>query len=161
MTPRRDPPPLRKLATGVAGLDDVLGGGLPEFSFNLIVGGPGSGKTTLGPPDHVRQRDRRSAPASSSRSWASRRWKMLRYQQQYSFFDPEKVNGDNSLRLAERRGHRARARGRCSRASCDKSKRPRPGFVLVDSFRIRDADERPDADRSWSCRTSSTGWRCI
>lgn len=38
---------IRKLPTGVPGFDDVLGGGLPELSFNLIVGGPGSGKTTL------------------------------------------------------------------------------------------------------------------
>ena len=29
------------------GFDLVLGGGLPEYSFNLIAGGPGSGKTTL------------------------------------------------------------------------------------------------------------------
>ena len=35
------------LKTGVPGLDNLLGGGLPEFSFNLIAGTPGSGKTTL------------------------------------------------------------------------------------------------------------------
>ena len=39
--------PLPSLSTGVPGLDDVLGGGLPEYSFNLIAGEPGSGKTTL------------------------------------------------------------------------------------------------------------------
>jgi circadian clock protein KaiC len=38
---------IRKLATGVRGLDDVLGGGIPEYSFNLIAGAPGTGKTTL------------------------------------------------------------------------------------------------------------------
>jgi len=38
---------IRRLATGVPGLDVILGGGLPEFSFNLIIGPPGSGKTTL------------------------------------------------------------------------------------------------------------------
>ena len=38
---------INKLPTGIPGLDDVLGGGLPEFSFNLIAGGPGGGKTTL------------------------------------------------------------------------------------------------------------------
>jgi hypothetical protein len=37
------------LATGVPGLDEVLGGGLPEFSFNLIAGPPGCGKTTPAP----------------------------------------------------------------------------------------------------------------
>ena len=35
------------LNTGVPGLDAVLGGGLPEFSFNLIAGPQGCGKTTL------------------------------------------------------------------------------------------------------------------
>ena len=38
---------IQRLKTGVPGLDEVLGGGLPEFSFNLIAGQPGSGKTTL------------------------------------------------------------------------------------------------------------------
>ena len=38
---------IRKLPTGVPGLDEILGGGLPEFSFNIIAGVPGSGKTTL------------------------------------------------------------------------------------------------------------------
>ena len=38
---------IRRLATGVPGLDQILGGGLPEFSFNLIAGAPGAGKTTL------------------------------------------------------------------------------------------------------------------
>ncbi len=38
---------INRLATRVPGLDAVLGGGLPEFSFNLIAGQPGCGKTTL------------------------------------------------------------------------------------------------------------------
>src|SRR5690606_31821982 len=32
---------INRLATGVPGLDEVLGGGLPEYSFNLIAGPPG------------------------------------------------------------------------------------------------------------------------
>ena len=35
------------LSTGIPGLDEVLCGGLPEFSFNLIAGPRGAGKTTL------------------------------------------------------------------------------------------------------------------
>ena len=42
-----DKVPIRRLPTGVPGLDAVLGGGVPEFSFNLIAGTPGAGKTTL------------------------------------------------------------------------------------------------------------------
>ena len=38
---------INRLKPGVPGLDNLLGGGLPEFSFNLIAGTPGSGKTTL------------------------------------------------------------------------------------------------------------------
>jgi circadian clock protein KaiC len=40
------PPP--RLATGVPGLDDLLGGGLLPGRSTLIKGPPGSGKTTLG-----------------------------------------------------------------------------------------------------------------
>ena len=32
----RDGVPIRGLATGVPGLDQVLGGSIPEYSFNLV-----------------------------------------------------------------------------------------------------------------------------
>lgn len=38
---------LSKVPTQVAGLDDVLHGGLPEARSTLLIGGPGSGKTVL------------------------------------------------------------------------------------------------------------------
>ena len=34
-------PIIHRLASGVHGLDELLGGGIPEFSFNLIAGTPG------------------------------------------------------------------------------------------------------------------------
>jgi KaiC/GvpD/RAD55 family RecA-like ATPase len=37
-----------KVATGVPGLDDILGGGLPKGRIYLVEGDPGTGKTTLG-----------------------------------------------------------------------------------------------------------------
>ena len=39
--------PIELLATGIAGLDDVLGGGLARNHLYLIEGDPGTGKTTL------------------------------------------------------------------------------------------------------------------
>jgi circadian clock protein KaiC len=36
-----------RVKTGVAGLDDILGGGLPSRRVHLIQGSPGAGKTTL------------------------------------------------------------------------------------------------------------------
>ena len=81
---------LRNLPTGVRGLDDIMGGGLPEFSFNIIAGGPGCGKTTL-----VHQIIFANAtpqkPALYFTVLGEPALKMLRYQQQYTFFDPAKV----------------------------------------------------------------------
>lgn len=37
----------KRLSTGVAGLDDILGGGLPSNHLYLIEGDPGTGKTTV------------------------------------------------------------------------------------------------------------------
>ncbi|MGI9146017.1 MAG: ATPase domain-containing protein, partial [Chloroflexota bacterium] len=81
---------INKLPTRVRGLDEVLGGGLPEFSFNLIAGAPGTGKTTLsqqlmfalGTPDW---------PALHFTVVGEPSLKLLRYQQQFSFFDPARV----------------------------------------------------------------------
>lgn len=44
-TPAQMPP---RVSTGIAGLDDVLGGGLPQGNMYLVEGESGAGKTTLG-----------------------------------------------------------------------------------------------------------------
>ena len=36
-----------RIGTGITGLDEILGGGLPEGRVYLVEGDPGSGKTTL------------------------------------------------------------------------------------------------------------------
>ena len=41
------PPVLRKVPTGIRGLDELTGGGLPEGRSTLLCGGAGSGKTLL------------------------------------------------------------------------------------------------------------------
>jgi circadian clock protein KaiC len=38
---------LERIQTGIAGLDDILGGGLPKGHLYLVEGDPGTGKTTL------------------------------------------------------------------------------------------------------------------
>ena len=40
-------PRVPRVATGIAGLDDILGGGFTPNRLYLIEGMPGSGKTTL------------------------------------------------------------------------------------------------------------------
>ena len=39
--------PQRYLSTGSAALDEILGGGLPTRSVNVIAGEPGTGKTVF------------------------------------------------------------------------------------------------------------------
>lgn len=39
---------LRKVPTGISGLDEITGGGLPAGRPTLVCGGPGSGKTLVG-----------------------------------------------------------------------------------------------------------------
>ncbi len=44
---RRSPLKSAKAPTGIAGFDEITGGGLPRGRTTLLVGGPGSGKTIL------------------------------------------------------------------------------------------------------------------
>jgi circadian clock protein KaiC len=82
---------LNRLCTGVPGLDEVLGGGLPEFSFNLIAGPPGSGKTTLA-HQMMFALATPERPALYCTVLGEPPLKMLRYQQQFEFFDLDKLN---------------------------------------------------------------------
>jgi circadian clock protein KaiC len=82
---------IARLATGVPGLDAILGGGVPEFSFNLIVGAPGCGKTTLA-HQLMFAMATPERPALFFTVLGESPMKMLRYQQQFSFFDPDKIN---------------------------------------------------------------------
>jgi circadian clock protein KaiC len=91
-----DKVPIRQLRTNVPGLDQILGGGLPEFSFNLIAGAPGSGKTTLA--QHIMFG--LAGPKCQAIYFTvvgEPPLKMLRYQQQYNFFDLDRV--DRSVRF--------------------------------------------------------------
>lgn len=125
--------PIRKLPSGVPGLDAVLGGGVPEFSLNLIVGCAGSGKTTLGHQIMF-------ATASPERKAifftviGEPPLKMLRYMQQFSFFDASKV-GD-SVRFVHL-GKEAQEGGlsRVLERILEEVERESPAIVIVDSFR--------------------------
>ncbi len=81
---------IRKMPSGVRGLDDILGGGIPEFSFNIIAGAPGCGKTTLAHQIVFANATARK-PALYFTVLGEPVMKMLRYQQQYAFFDESKL----------------------------------------------------------------------
>ena len=121
------------LHTCVPGLDTLLGGGLPEYSFNLVAGPPGSGKTTLAHQIMF-------ALATPERRalfftvLGEPPLKMLRYQQQFSFFDVDKVgpairyvNLGETLRAGDFSGVLERIMAEVEAFS--------PTLVFVDSFR--------------------------
>ena len=128
-----DKVPIPRLPSGVPGLDPLLGGGLPQLSFNIIAGPPGSGKTTLahqmmfalaGPQRKALFFTVLGEPAL----------KMLRYQQQYNFFDTAKL--DDAIRfvnLGEEvlSGDFERVLARI----VEEVDGFEPAFVFVDSFR--------------------------
>ena len=124
---------IRRLKTGIPGLDNLLGGGIPEFSFNLIAGTPGSGKTTLAHQIMfaLAGKEQRALFFSVLGEPAL---KMLRYQQQFHFFDINKVN--ESIRYVNLSadildGDFDRILARVS----DEVKKYAPSLVFVDSFR--------------------------
>jgi len=84
---------IRKLPTGVPGLDEILGGGLPEYSFNIIAGAPGGGKTTLA-HQLMFANATPERPALYFTVLGEPALKMLRYQQQFKFFDSDRLNSD-------------------------------------------------------------------
>lgn len=139
-----DKPRLGIIKTGVPGLDSVLGGGVCEYSFNLIVGAPGAGKTTL-----VQQmlfaNATRERPALYFTVLGEPTVKMMRYQQQFEFFDPsavpdairfvnlsmEAANGDLDALLVRIVAEIAATE---------------PAFVAVDSFRSIEAHGHGDGE---------------
>jgi len=137
---------IRQLPTGVPGLDQILGGGMPEFSFNVIAGAPGAGKTTLASQIMfaLASPDR---PALYFTVVGEPPLKMLRYQQQYSFFDLARVN--ESIRYVNLSQEIVAGSLETLLARIvQEVETTSPGVVIVDSFRtVSQAAERaPNSD---------------
>jgi circadian clock protein KaiC len=123
---------LKNLRSGVPNLDAVLGGGFPEYSFNLIAGDPGAGKTTLchqimfanASPER---------PALYFTVVGEPPIKMLRYQQQFTFFDASKL--DDSIHFVNLSREATDDLEKALEAIIAEVDRRNPGIVIVDSFR--------------------------
>ncbi len=82
---------VERAKTGVAGLDTMLRGGLVRGAIYLIMGRPGTGKTTLGNQlcfEHAKQGGRAAYMTLLAESHAS----MLKNLHTMAFFDPSVIN---------------------------------------------------------------------
>jgi circadian clock protein KaiC len=124
---------INRLPSGVPGLDEILGGGMPEFSFNVIAGAPGCGKTTLA-HQFMFANATNERPALYFTVLGEPALKMLRYQQQYGFFDIEKLN--KSVRFVNLSQMLINSGLDGVLAEIGKQvEAVNPGIVVVDSFR--------------------------
>lgn len=124
---------IRTIPTGVPGLDRVLGGGLPEYSFNLIAGGPGSGKTTLA-HQIIFANATPERPCLYFTVLGEPTIKMLRYQRQFTFFDPALAGSAVQFINVSEEVLDGNLTGVLDRIVAE-VERVRPGIVVVDSFR--------------------------
>jgi len=135
---------INKLPTGVPGLDEIVGGGLPEFSFNIIAGAPGSGKTTLA-HQFVFANATPERPALYFTVLGESAIKMLRYQQQYTFFDPSMLPG--SIRFINlSQVVLEKDLGAVLDQITKEVEKSNPAVVVVDSFRTMVRKPQSDMD---------------
>ena len=146
-----------KLPTGVPGLDDILGGGLPEFSFNIIAGAPGCGKTTLahqfvfanatpGTPGALFHRPRRTRLEDAALPAA------------IYFLRRPKLNRCGPLYQSEPGSGGPGLDGILEEITKE-VEAANPGIVVVDSFRTVVRTCR--ATTKWRCKSSSSAWACF
>ncbi len=138
---------LKLLTTGVPGLDQVLGGGLPALSLNLVAGGPGAGKTTLS-LQILFANATAARPGLFITLLGEPSLKMLRYQRLFDFFDHDRVGNDvHFLNLTEEAlgGDLDAILKRIG----EEVTRLKAGIVVVDSFRSlnRVPSEHEEANR--------------
>ncbi|MBI2864564.1 MAG: AAA family ATPase [Chloroflexi bacterium] len=85
---------IERLTTGIPRLDDILDGGFPQGSLNIIAGGPGVGKSimTLQMLFHQARQENKSVYFVTISEPSI---KFIRYMHQFDFFDqslfPDKV----------------------------------------------------------------------
>jgi circadian clock protein KaiC len=127
----------RRLPSGHAPLDEVLGGGLPDNAISLIMGRPGSGKTILA-QQYAFRNARPGRPAVYLSTVSEPLEKIVRFGQSLTFFDAAAigtsvfyedlgttVHASGLSGVAEHLGRMLRER--------------RPGLIVIDSFKALQA----------------------
>ena len=132
VTAGREPDTELRDPTGVAHLDDIMGGGLPRGSLTLIMGLPGSGKTTLASQiAFTAARSGRTALILTALSESTS--KLVGHLQNFTFFDRELIGGPvQFLSLQSVLSEGLEATGN---VILTEARRVHAGLVMLDGFR--------------------------
>ncbi len=124
---------MERIVSGVRNFDTIVEGGIPVYSVNIITGAPGSGKTifsqqilfSLATPE---------APAIFFTTLSEPSVKMIRYQRNFDYFNPHKLN---SAVYFFDLGDIIRNEGLAAttKAIIDYVKTYSPSFIVIDSFK--------------------------
>ncbi len=141
-------------ATGVPGLDDILGGGLPRGALVIVTGPPGSGKTVLaGQMAFATAQVGRHAILTTALSEPP--GKLLEHLREFSFYDENQVGGAVqvlSLQQALKEGF-----GAIADEIITVARQANAHLVVVDGFSgVRGVDRDPQEARQFLCRLAGT-----
>jgi circadian clock protein KaiC len=138
---------MRRLTTGDAALDSVIGGGLPEGSLFVVAGAPGTGKTILAQQIAFANAtgDRKALYYTT---WSEPHEKLVRHLEPFAFFDAEALGERvEFLHLAE-----LAMAGGLEAASDEILRRSfelRPAVVVIDSSKaLHDVVSREELRRA-------------
>jgi circadian clock protein KaiC len=141
-------------STGVANLDTVLGGGLVRGALALIVGPPGSGKTTMANQlaFSTGHQGRRAVVVSAMSEPTS---KLIAHLRTFSFYDDALV-GDR-IQFLSLEQYLSAGLAATGEALIDIARKARADLVVLDGFRgVRDADLDLQAVRQFLYDIGST-----
>jgi circadian clock protein KaiC len=140
-------PPIKRVTTGNRELDEILGGGIPECSINIVMGEPGSGKTTLAEELVFANANDEKRPVLYLTTLSEPLDKVIRYLQEFSFFDMAKMG---SSVLYEGLGQElvTNGVGALLPKLKDAIKTQSPKIIVIDSFKaIHDLAKTPQEMR--------------
>ncbi len=81
---------MERILTYIPNLDDVLNGGIPKYSINIIAGTPGTGKTILA-QQMIFNNAREGKKSIFMTTVSEPSVKVVRYQKEFDFFDPDEL----------------------------------------------------------------------
>jgi circadian clock protein KaiC len=127
-------PVLPRIPSGNRELDEILGGGFPANSINIVMGEPGSGKTILAESVVFANAMEGDRPILYITTLSEPLDKVVRYLQQFAFYDARKMA---SAVLYESLGDEMATQGVGALVARirDALKTMRPKIVVVDSFK--------------------------